>query len=107
LLRSDGVGVLDVRATLKTDQAENVAVEAHGYSLPPDGMPAVPPEVLLSPDFKWPDLPLPLHGFALYRTGSPRLAELNSTALAFEGTANLGTAKLEISAHQLVAAAVA
>ena len=40
-----------------------------------------------------------MHGFALYRTGAEELAWMNRTALAFEGTVNVGTGKL-IAVHR-------
>lgn len=106
LLRNDGVGVIDVHEVVITTGGENVSVHAQGYIVPPEDMPVVPPEVILSPDFKWPDLPLPMHGFALCRTGAKRLSSLNRTALAFDGTVNVGTGKLNVSARALVPVAI-
>ncbi len=106
LLRSDGVGIINVYEVVTTTAGENVSVHAQGYIVPPEGMPVVPPEVILSPDFKWADLPLPMHGFALCRTGAKRLSALNRTALAFDGTVNVGTGKLEVNARAIVPVAV-
>jgi hypothetical protein len=99
LLRSDGVGVLDAYAAISTEVAQHVSVHALGYITPPPEVQLPPPKVILSPEFRWPDVPLPLHGFALYRTGAEDLAWMNRTALAFEGTVNVGTGKLIIEAR--------
>lgn len=106
LLRSDGVGVINVYEVVTTTAGEHVSVHAQGYVVPPDGMSMPPPDVMLGPRFKWPDVPLPMHGFALCRTGAKRLSAFNRTALAFEGTANVGTRKLEVSARAVVPVAV-
>ncbi len=77
-------------------------MHARGYSAPPAGMQLPASEVLLSPGFQWPDVPVPLHGFALARTGAREFEWLNRTALAFEDSANAGTGQLLITAHALV-----
>lgn len=99
LLRSDGVGVVDAYEVISTDSGQHVSAHAQGYVTPPPEMQLPPPEVILSPEFQWPDVPLPLHGFVLYRTGAEELAWMNRTALAFEGTVNVGTGKLIIEAR--------
>jgi hypothetical protein len=38
--------------------------------VPPPEFELPPTEVLLSPEFQWPDVSLPFHGFALFRTGA-------------------------------------
>src|SRR5205814_2380607 len=83
LLRADGVGIIDAYEVASTAAGQHLSLHAQGYLTPPAGMQFPPPDVLLSPDFKWPDVPLPMHGFVLGRTGAPELAWLNRTALAF------------------------
>jgi hypothetical protein len=102
LLRADGVGVINVYEVISTSDGRHISVHAQGYSVPPAGMQLPAPEVLLSPGFQWPDVPVPLHGFALARTGAREFEWLNRTALAFEGSANVGTGQLLITAHALV-----
>ena len=98
LLRSDGVSVLDAYTTISAETGQHVSVHAQGYTSPPPEMQLPPPEVILSPEFRWPDAPIPIHGFALYRTGAEDLAWMNRTALALEGTVNVGTGKLVLEA---------
>lgn len=99
--RPDGVGVLDVRETL-TRGADRVEVQAGGYLIPPPGFGLPPPDVILAAEFSWPDVELPVHGFATFRTGAAEWSELNHTVATFNGTANPGTTTLAIEAEALV-----
>src|SRR5215207_8889163 len=99
LLRSDGIGVVDAYELISTDADQHVSTHAQGYITPPPEVQLPPSEVLLSPDFRWPDVSLPTHGFVLCHTGAEDLAWMNRTALAFEGTVNVGTGKLVIEAR--------
>lgn len=98
LLRADGVGVIDALETIEIEPGRVVAAHARGYIVPPAGVELPPVEVVLSPDFTWPDLPLPLHGFGLYQTGVAELAHLNRTTAAFTGHVNLGRGELVVEA---------
>lgn len=91
--------MIDAYEVVSTDSGQHVSAHAQGYITPPPEVQLPPPEVILSPEFQWPDVPLPLHGFVLYRTGAEELAWMNSSALAFEGTVNVGTGKLIIEAR--------
>jgi hypothetical protein len=95
--RPDGVGVLDVREVLRLD-GRHVDVQAQGYIPAVAGQEFPPFEVMLAPDFQWPDAASPLHGFAMVRTGVPEWQDLNSTLVAFEGSANPGTGQLRVEA---------
>ena len=99
LLRADGVGVVDVYETITTGDGRTISAHVHGYIVPPAGVEMPPPHVLLDPDFRWPDAALPIHGFALYRTGAAGWEELNSTAAAFEGSVNPGVGALAVTAQ--------
>lgn len=101
LLRADGIGVIDAYEVVSTDAGQHVSVHAQGYITPPPEVQLPPPEILLSPEFEWPDLPLPMHGFVLYRTGAQELAWMNRTSLGFEGSVNVGTGELIIEARVL------
>jgi hypothetical protein len=96
LIRSDGVGVLDVRETITTPAGHRIAIRAQGYgslrSEPRVGTEAVP-----LPDAKvtWPDAPRPLLGVATCQTTDPEFLWMNEAMLVFSGTANLGTGKLQ------------
>ena len=59
------------------------------------------PEVLLSEEFQWPDIALPIHGFAVYRTGAAGLEWLNRTIATFTGEVNPGLGTLVVSAGTL------
>ena len=95
--RSDGVGVLDVREVLSLD-GRHVDVQAQGYIPAVAGQEFPPAEVMLAPDFQWPDAASPFHGFAMALTGAPEWQDLNSTLVAFEGSANPGTGQLLVEA---------
>jgi hypothetical protein len=101
LLRGDGIGVIDEYETIDASDGRVVSAHAQGYIVPPKGAEFPPPEVLLSPDFTWPDdVPLPLHGFVLYRTGAPDLAHLNRTVASFHGHVDVGRTQLVMEARE-------
>jgi len=104
--RADGVGVLDVREALTADGLA-VEVRAGGYLIPPAGFALPAAEVLLAPDFAWPDLDLPFHGYATFRTAAPEWAQLNRTVGTFDGAANPGTGRLVVEASTSTPAVVA
>ena len=91
LLRADGIGVIDAWEAITTGDGRAMSAHARGYIVPPSSVEVPPPPVLLDPGFRWPDVPFPIHGFVMYRTGAAGWEELNSTAAAFEGSLNLGT----------------
>lgn len=103
LVRPDGVGVLDIHELISGDRVR-IDVRAGGYMIPPQGF-ASDPEEILSPEYRWPDVDLPLHGFALLRTAAPDWQRLNETIGLFSGSANPGAATLVINAHAFVPAA--
>lgn len=103
LIRADGVGVMDVRTLMITPDDEVISFRASGYGLMPAGVELPPPEVVVSPDFVWPDIEVTLQGFALFETGSETLGWLNRTALAVGGTASLGTRALFATVYAISA----
>jgi hypothetical protein len=104
LLRGDGVGVIDEHETIDAGDGRVVSAHAQGYIVPPEGAEFPPPEVLLSPEFTWPDdVPLPVRGFVLYRTGAPDLAYLNRIVASFDGYVDVGRTQLVVAAHNAVA----
>ena len=96
LIRSDGVTVLDVRETITTATGSCIAVRAQGYgsvrSEPQAGADAVPPQ---GAKVAWPDASSPLLGVAICQTTDPEFLWMNEAMLVFNGTANLGTGKLQ------------
>ena len=101
LLRADGVGVIDAREQIESVDGRAIALHAQGYVVPPNGLQLPPPDVLLSPDFRWPDLSFSLHGAVFGQCGSPEWAWLNRSVLAFAGWVNLGTSRLLVTSHAL------
>jgi Protein of unknown function (DUF3237) len=98
--RSDGVGVLDVREVLAQD-GQSVDVRAGGYLIPPGGFALPPAEVLAAPDFRWPEVELPFHGFATFSTAASEWQQLNRTVSTFTGVANPGAGTLVVEAQAL------
>jgi SAM-dependent methyltransferase len=103
--RSDGVGVLDVREVL-THDGQGVAVRAGGYLIPPAGFALPPADALFAPDFVWPELELPFHGFATFSTAAREWQQLNRTVATFNGVANPGAGTLVVEAQALTPAPV-
>jgi hypothetical protein len=99
VFRGDGVGVIEVYETITMGDGRVISARVHGYVVPPAGVELPPPPVQLDPDFRWPDVEFPIHGFALYRTGAAGWEELNSTAAALEGSANPGVGVLSVTAQ--------
>lgn len=102
LMRRDGTSVIDVREVFLRPDGAAAAVTAGGYVVPPVEMP--PLEAILAPGFAWPDLDLPLHGWARVESMIPEVASANHTVYAFTGTANVGTGRLSIRATSIAAA---
>jgi hypothetical protein len=98
--RPDGVGVLDVRE-LVVRNGDSVEIQAGGYLITPPGFELPPPEVMLAPEFTWPEVELPLYGFATYSTAAQEWQELNRTVATFNGIANPGTGTLVVEAEAL------
>lgn len=96
LIRSDGITVVDAHAVISTDAGQNISTHTQGYVTSPPEVQRPPPEVILSSEFRWPDVPLPLHGFVLCKTSVEELLWMNRTALVSEGAGNMGTGKLVI-----------
>ena len=59
-----------------------------------------PLEVFLDPGFEWPDVRFGIECGAVYRTGSPALAELARTAVVHLGHVNMHTRELVIEGYR-------
>ncbi|MGD8861077.1 MAG: hypothetical protein PVI30_13810 [Myxococcales bacterium] len=81
----------------------DVHVHEHvrGYCLPPEGMQMPPLEVLLQPDFEWPDVDFPVVGFTSFRAADPALEYLNRELGQVRGHANFRTGALSITTRLL------
>ena len=100
LLRSDGVGVIDVPKTI-SGPGYHVLEHVRAYSLPPAGLELPPLEALLAPDFEWPDVRFPILGSSTFRTGAPELTWLNRVVARVDGFANMATGALVIETRSL------
>jgi hypothetical protein len=98
LLRTDGVGVIDVHAAVVADEG-HVEIKAQGYLVAPDGVELPPPDTILAPDFSWPDVELVVQECAVLRTGAAGWQDLNTTIAAIEGAVNPGTGQLVLEAR--------
>lgn len=99
-LRADGVGVVDAQEIIHRD-GSTVAAKVDGYVLPPPELEIPPPEVIMSEDFAWPDVPLRIEAFATFQTGDPDLADLNRLIVGHTGSVNLATGDLIVEARRL------
>jgi hypothetical protein len=98
LMRASGVSVINAHEVLTHDRA-HISATIGGYVTLPAGIQLPPPNVLLNPGFEWPDLPMPVIGWATYRTGAEAWQSLNSTVAVFDGTVNVGTRRLQVEAR--------
>lgn len=98
LLRPDGVGVVDAPETISSE-GRHIQAHARGYAIPPQGMEIPPLEILLSPDFVWPDVDFRFTGCVLFRTADPEFDHLNHTIGVLSGTVNMGTRRLDVTAR--------
>ena len=65
-IRPDGVGIVDGRELVTTDDG-HLTADLTGYSHPPAGLVMPPLEVILDPGFCWPDVDFTLEVAAIYR----------------------------------------
>jgi hypothetical protein len=107
VMRPDGVGVIDAYELISTTDGHHITARVRGYVTPPAGLQLPAPEILLSADFQWPDIDLPLHGFVLASAGAAELAWMNRTAFAIEGTFNMATRRLHVVGRYFVPAPAA
>lgn len=100
LIRSDGVGVVDAREVIVSDNGA-IAATARGFVLPPPGLETPPLERLLSPGFTWPDLEFAIHLFQTFTAAAPELGWLNRTVVSHLGSVNYATSRLGVDARVL------
>jgi hypothetical protein len=98
MVRPDGVGVI-IAHEIVEHEGVKVWVDLRGYVVPPEGAPAIPLEALLDPTFVFPDADFRVTGAAMARTDSAEWAHLNRSTVVVEGTANLGTGALDVTAR--------
>lgn len=100
LIRSDGVGILDVHKMIA--KADTIVYEhVRGYCLPPAGLEMPPLDVIARPDFEFPDVPFAISGFSTFAAPSEQLASLNTRLARIVGHSSFATGRLVIEAHLL------
>jgi hypothetical protein len=104
VLRPDGVGVIDAYELISTTDGHHITARVRGYVTPPPDLRLPAPEVLLSPNFQWPDIDFPLLGFVLASVAAAELAWMNRTAFAIEGTFNMATRRLKVVGRYFISA---
>lgn len=98
LLRPDGVG--EIRAPELIELGDvRVSLDVRGYVVPPAGAPTPPLEAVLAPGFEFPDVPFRVTGSALAATTSAEHAHLDRSTLVVEGTVNMATGELDVTAR--------
>jgi hypothetical protein len=100
LLRPDGIGQVNVRERITRGDRVVASLRFVGYVVPPIPMPELP--TLLSPDFEWPDIDLPMHGAAFFDATSEDLPAATATVYgATTGAVNLAARTLRLAAASL------
>jgi hypothetical protein len=98
VLRPDGVGEIHAPELIELDDVR-VALEVRGYVVPPEGAPVPPLAAMLEPGFEFPDVPFRVTGTALAATTAPAHRHLNRSTILVEGTVNMGTGELDVTAR--------
>ncbi len=98
VLRNDGVGEIHAPELIEFEQ-HRVALDVRGYVVPPAGVEMPPLAVLVEPGLEFPDLPFRVTGSALASTTSPEFSYLNGVTIVVEGTVNMGTGALDVTAR--------
>jgi hypothetical protein len=100
LLRPDGIGEVNVRERIIQAGRVVASLRFLGYVVPPIPMPEL--AVLLSPDFTWPDLDLPMHGAAFFEATSEKMPGAMATVYgASDGAVNLAAGTLRLACVSL------
>ena len=102
VLRADGIGVIVAPEVIELGDVR-VSLDLRGYVVPPPGAPAPPLEAVLDPDFEFPDVPFRVTGAATAATTSPEHADLNGVVVLVEGTVNMATGRLDVTARRVEA----
>jgi hypothetical protein len=100
LLRPDGIGQVHTRERIIRGDGVASSLQFMGYVVPPIAMPAL--SVLLSPDFQWPDIDLPMHGATFVEAASEEWSAATATVYgASSGAVNLAARTLRLEATSL------
>ena len=99
VIRSDGIGVLDVSKIISLGDGVNLYEHVRGFCSPPPGMDVPPLEVIGAPGFTFPDVPFPITGFSTFAAASPHYTHLNRRLARIDGHASFATGRLVIEAR--------
>jgi hypothetical protein len=105
LLRPDGIGEI-VAPEVIDDGVHRIELDVRGYVVPPAGAPVPPLAALLEPGFTFPDADFRVTGAAVARTVAAGHEHLNGTTVVIEGTVNMGTGALDVTAYAVRATGV-
>ncbi|HEX6422977.1 MAG TPA: hypothetical protein VFZ79_05825 [Acidimicrobiales bacterium] len=105
LLRPDGIGEI-VAPEVIDDGVQRIELDVRGYVVPPAGAPVPPLAALLEPGFTFPDADFRVTGSAVARTVAAGHEHLNGTTVVIEGTVNMGTGALDVTAYAVRATGV-
>lgn len=100
LLRPDGIGEI-VAPEVVDDGTSRLALEVRGRLVPPAGAPALPLAAVLEPGFAFPDAELRVTASATVATVASEHAALNGAVLVVEGTVNMATGAMDVSAYRV------
>ena len=98
VLRPDGVGEIHAPELIELGDIR-VALDVRGYVVPPAGGPVPPLTAVLDPGFEFPDTPFRVTGTALAATTSAEHGHLNHSTIVVEGTVNMRTGELDVTAR--------
>jgi len=98
VLRPDGVGEIHAPELIELGDVR-VALDVRGYVVAPEGAPVPPLDAVLQPGFAFPDVPFRVTGTAIAATTSREHAHLNRSTILVEGTVNMGTGELDVTAR--------
>lgn len=98
VLRPSGVGEIHAPELIELGE-HRVALDVRGYLVGPDGVEMPPLDIVLSPGFEFPDVPFRVTASAFAATTSPELIHLNSAVIVVEGSVNMGTRAMDVTAR--------
>lgn len=98
VLRHDGVGEIHAPELIECG-VHRVQLDVRGYVLPPVGMEMPPLDALLEPGFEFPDAEFRVTASALATTVAAEHTHLNGVVLVVEGTVNMGTGAMDVTAR--------
>ena len=104
VLRPSGVGEIHAPELIEFED-HRVVLDVRGYLVGPAGLTVPPLDVVLTPGFEFPDVEFRVTASALAATTSPGFDHLNAAVIAVEGTVNMGTGAMDVTARVLDAPA--